>query len=170
MKATKSKKKDTGKPGKKDPGLFKGVMLAYFILILHVILAAAIGMVVIFFHGIVLYLPWILMIGFTLIFGSGYYFYRRLKAQGKDLRDSLDTPGLRGKSFEVSMFGGMVSFKVGNSAMNPAQALPAGSNMLQLEDPETVRLRELTELSRLLEKNLITEEEFSRIKQDLLKR
>jgi hypothetical protein len=162
----KRKKKD---PGKNDPGLFKGVMLAYFILILHVILAAVIGMVVIFFHGIVSYMSWILVIGFSLIFGSGYLFFRRLRAQGRSLRDSLDSPDLRGKSLEISMFGGMVSFKVGNAGMNSAAALPSANPPLQLEDPETVRLRELTELSRLLEKNLITPDEFSRIKDDLLK-
>jgi hypothetical protein len=162
----KSKKKDTTK---KDPSLFKGVMLAYFILILHVILAAAIGMVVIFFHGIVSYMPFILMTGFMLIFGSGYYFYRRLKAQGRHLRDTLDSPDLYGKTFEVSMFGGMVSFRVGNGGGVPGRVLPAPNIPMQLEDPETVRLRELTELSRLLEKHLITEDEYSRIKHDLFK-
>jgi hypothetical protein len=169
MKSVKSKKKDQGKPGKKDPGLFKGVMLAYLILILHVILAAAIGMLIIFFHGIVTYMAWILFFGFALIFGSGYYFYRRLKAQGRSLRETLDSPDLRGKSFEISMFGGMVSFKVGNGMPDPARALPAPNSPLQLEDPEAARLRELTELSRLLEKNLITQDEFSRIKHDLFK-
>jgi hypothetical protein len=39
----------------------------------------------------------------------------------------------------------------------------------QLEDPGTIRIRELTELARMLEKNLITREEYNRAKQTLLK-
>jgi hypothetical protein len=38
---------------------------------------------------------------------------------------------------------------------------------MQLEDPETVRIRELAELARLLENDLITREEFNEAKQRL---
>ena len=39
---------------------------------------------------------------------------------------------------------------------------------LQLEDPETARIREINALAQLLEKELITRDEFTRAKQRLL--
>ena len=38
---------------------------------------------------------------------------------------------------------------------------------MQLEDPETIRIRELAELARLLENDLITRDEFDKAKQRL---
>jgi len=154
---------------KKETGLFKGVMLAYFILILHVILIAAMGMLVIFFRGIVAYMPWIFIGGCALLLGSGYYFYRRIKAQGKSLRETLNSPLLQGKSFEISLMGGLASFKVGQHDANPPIVISAGDNRPQLEDPSAARLRELTELANLLEKDLITPDEYNRFKRNLFK-
>jgi len=51
------------------------------------------------------------------------------------------------------------------------RALPdslTGQN-LQLEDPETIRIRELTQLAQMLEKDLITLDEYSRAKKHILK-
>ena len=47
------------KKAKSGQGLFKGVFVAYTILILHVLLVAAMGVLVLFFRGVVNYLPWI---------------------------------------------------------------------------------------------------------------
>jgi len=64
---------------KDDPGLIKGVATAYVILILHVILVAAVGLLVVFFRGVINYMLWI-FIGFVIIMiASGYYLYRRSK-------------------------------------------------------------------------------------------
>ena len=154
---------------KKEPGLFKGVMLAYFILILHVLLIAALGMLVIFFRGIVIYMPWIFLIGCVTILGSGYFFYRRIKAQGKSLRETLNSPLLQGKSFEISLMGGLASFKVGQNDVNPPIFISTTDNKPQLEDPAAARLRELSELANLLEKDLITPDEYNRVKRKLFK-
>lgn len=154
---------------KKEAGLFKGVMLAYFILILHVLLIAAMGMLVIFFRGIVIYMPWIFVIGCATIFGSAYWFYRRIKAQGKSLRDTLNSPLLQGKSFEISLMGGLASFKVGQTDVNPPITISASGVKPQLEDPAATRLRELSELANLLEKDLITPDEYDRVKRNLFK-
>jgi hypothetical protein len=153
---------------KKDPGLFKGIMLAYFVLILHVLLIAGMGLLVIFFQGVVVYMPWIFIGGVTIILGSGYYFYRRLKASGQSLREALNSPLLQGKSFEVKFLGGMASFKVDvDGATRPPAALPSAQPTLRIEDTTNMRLRELTELARLLENDLISPDEYNRLKRRL---
>lgn len=151
---------------KKD-SVFKGVMLAYLVLILHIVLIAAMGMMVIFFRGVVIYMPWILLGGLAAILGSGYYFYRLLKTQGKSLRDALNSPLLRGKSFEVSLLGGLASFKVGKYDTDPPIAISAAGAPPQLEDQKASRLRELSELARLLEHDLISPDEYNKVKRKL---
>jgi hypothetical protein len=148
---------------KKEPGLFKGVMLAYFILILHVILAAAMGLLVIFFRGVIMYMPWIFLGGATIILTSSYVLYRKLKSQGKSLWETLNSPMLQGKSFEVSLLGGLASFKVGREDHSQITIAPVAAPP-RLEDATSMRLRELTELARLLENDLITPEEYNRVK------
>jgi ABC-type bacteriocin/lantibiotic exporter with double-glycine peptidase domain len=78
---------------KTDPktGLMGGVMIAYFILILHVVLIALIGLVVIFLGGIAGHLLWIVIGGILLISGSALWFYHRMKKQGRELRDTLNS-------------------------------------------------------------------------------
>jgi hypothetical protein len=153
---------------KKDAGVFKGIMLAYLVLILHVLLIAAMGLMVIFFRGVVIYMPWIFIGGITLILGSGYFFYRRLKAHGKSLRETLNSPFLQGKSFEISFLGGLASFKVDvDGASRPPTAISAPNPPLRLEDSTATRLRELTELARLLENDLISPDEYNRLKRRL---
>jgi hypothetical protein len=150
---------------KKEAGLFKGIMLAYLVLILHVLLIAGMGLLVIFFQGVVVYMPYIFIGGVTIILGSGYYFYRRLKASGKSLNEALNSPLLQGKSFEIRLLGGMASFKVDvDGASHSPTALPSAQPPLRLEDPTTSRLRELTELARLLENDLISPDEYNRLK------
>jgi hypothetical protein len=153
---------------KKDTGLFKGIMLAYFVLILHVLLIAGMGLMVIFFQGVVFYMPWIFIGGVALIFCSGYYFYRRLKANGQSLREALNSPILQGKSFEIRLLGGIATFKVDvDGATRPSMALPSAQPTLRLEDQTASRLRELTELARLLENDLISPDEYNRLKRKL---
>lgn len=153
---------------KKEPGVFKGILLAYFVLILHVVLIAAMGLMVIFFRGVVVYMPWIFIGGVTLILSSGYYIYRRLKAHGKSLRETLNSPFLQGKSFEVSLLGGMASFKVDvDGTSRPPPAITAADPPLRLEDMTTKRLRELTELARLLENDMISPDEYNKLKRRL---
>src|SRR5512135_2045232 len=97
------------KPGAE---LFRGVMLAHLILGLHLALVALIGLVVIFFGGIARYWAWILLGGVVLVGGSGYVFYRRLKAQGRNaLRDLKGVSMPAGGSLEVSFMGGLASVK-----------------------------------------------------------
>jgi len=158
------------KKKKNENGLFKGVMTAYFIVVLHVLLIAGVGLLVIFFQGIINYLPWIFLGGSAIIIASVYLFYRRIKKQGKTLRETLNSPMFNGRAVEISLLGGLASVKVGSGY---GDALALGNNSstqyLQIEDTASVRLRELTELTNLLEKNLITLDEYNEFKQQILK-
>lgn len=154
---------------KQNDGVFKSVMIAYSILILHVLLIAGLGLLVLFFRGVIQYMIWIFLGGTAAIVVSGYRFYNRMKQEGKTLREMVNSSLFHGRSVEVSILGGMASFKIGKDS-NPI-ALPditrKASNLL--EDPASVRVRELSELVRLLENDLITLEEFNSVKRQLFR-
>jgi len=151
-------------------GLFKSVMAAYLVLILHVLLIVGLGLVVIFFSGIVQYMIWIFILGAAVILGSFYYFYRRMKAEGRTLREMMNSPMFNGRPVEISFLGGMASLKMGGTGQG-AQELGTDTRnpSYQLEDPEAVRLREIKELASLLKDDLITREEYEKAKQHIFK-
>ena len=149
---------------------FKSVLMAYFILVLHVLLIVGLVMLVIFFRGIVNYMIWIFIGGSAVILASGYHFYKRLQKDGKTLQEMMSSSRLGSRPIEVSFLGGIASFKIGRPGSTPAlSSEAAGQPLQQLEDPATVRIRELTELVRLLEDNLITLDEYNKVKQQILK-
>lgn len=156
--------KDTDKPG-----LMKGILLAYFVLALHLLVIVALGLLVIFFRGIVNYMVWIFLFGSAAILTSGFLFYRRMKKERKTLQDMLNSPLFRGRSVEVNFLGGLASFKIGNSGDMPVLLEDSTGGQKKLEDPATARVRELKDLARLLDDDLITLEEFNRAKDLLLK-
>jgi hypothetical protein len=150
-------------------GLFKSVMLAYMVLILHVMLMLGLGLLVIFFRGVVQYMLWIFILGMVAVVASGLYFYRRMKAEGKTLKQTLSSQMFAGRPVEVSLLGGMASFRVGMPG--PANGLETKKvdPTHQLEDPKTSQLRDLTQLARLLEDDLITRDEYDEAKKNLFK-
>ena len=156
-------------PQKDREGLFKRVLLAYFILLLHVALVAGIVLLVIFFRGVTHYMLWIFLFGAAVIALSGYLFYRRMKAEGRTLREMLRSPLFGGRAVEVSLLGGLASFKMGRPDNPPAIAYDAPPAIPRLEDPNSIRIREISELARLYEKNLITLEEYTKAKQGIFK-
>ncbi len=155
---------------KGSEGLVKGVMLAYLILVLHVLLLVGLGFLVFFFRGIVEYMLWIFLFGAVLILGSGIWFFLKMKAEGQSLRETLNSPAFRNRSVEVSLLGGMASFRVGQSGENQPM-LPGGeaASPQQLEWSGDNQVQELTELARLLKSGLITLEEYEQAKQKLFK-
>lgn len=156
---------------KAGDGLFKGLLLAYSILGLHVLVAAGVAILVIFFRGVVNYMLWIFLAGVVLIGFSAFYFFRRMRAEGKSLRETLRNPMFNGRSVEVSLLGGMATVKLGQSSQPPAIGLDTTIDLPRLEDPDVLRnrdLSDLTELARLLEKDLITVDEFNKAKRQLL--
>lgn len=153
---------------KKSDGILRGVALAHLILALHVLLIAAIGLIVLFFRGVVLYLPWIFLGGIVFIMVAGFLFYRRLKSQGRSLRETLNTPLLRGQSVEVSLLGGLASIRIGKSSNTQVLEDGATGALKQLQEPISGPVRELTELAHLLESGLITRAEYEQTKKTLL--
>ncbi|CAD7847826.1 MAG: hypothetical protein [Olavius algarvensis Delta 4 endosymbiont] len=149
-------------------GLFKGVMLAYLILILHVLLVVMLGFLVLFFRGVVQYMPLIFLGGTALIALSAWLFYRKMKREGRSLKETLQSSAFQGRPVEISLMGGMASLKVGPPGSAPAVESPTADPARQLEDPATVKIRELSELARLLENDLITQDEFELAKRQLL--
>jgi hypothetical protein len=156
---------------KEGDGLVKSVLLAYFILALHVLLIAVMAILVLFFRGVVNYMLWIFLGGIGLIGLSAFCFFRRMRAEGKSLREMLRNPMFNGRTVEVSLLGGMATVKLGQSSQPPAIEHDAAIDIPRLEDPAASRNRgasDLAELARLLEKDLITVDEFNKAKQQLL--
>lgn len=158
------------KQKEKESRHFKSVLMAYFILLLHVILVAGLIMMVIFFRGVINYMIWIFIGGSIAIIASGLHFYKRMKMEGRTLREILNTYRHSGRSVEVSFLGGLASLKIGGEHHNPP-ALNSNSSghLKQLEDPESIRYKEFSELVRLLENNLITLEEYNKFKEQIFK-
>ena len=173
MNPTESIFRQTKKMFKKNneiANITNGLVLASAILIFHVLLLAGLGILVLFFSGIVNYIFWIFLAGSVLIAGSGYLFYRYMKKKGAlAFLKIMSLPELKGKNVEVNLLGGLATFKIANDQSEPIEI---ESNVIPvarlLEDPDSKRIRELTELSRMLEKNLITIEEFDQVKKSLL--
>jgi hypothetical protein len=152
----------------KDTGLLKSIFVGHFIIILHILLIAAVGLLVLFFSGIVAYMAWIFVGAVAAITAGAYYLYRRMKAEGRTLKEMLRSPMFRGRSVEVSVLGGLASLKIG-SPDRPAQLESPDPPRIQLEDPAAIQVRELSELAQLLEKNLVTLEEYNRLKDRLFR-
>ena len=150
---------------KESNGVIKSIFLAYFILILHILLVAGLGVLIIFFRGVVNYMLWIFIIGTGIIIFSAYRFYRKMKREGKTLKEMMNSPMFRGREVEISFLGGMASLKVGKPTQTLIEHYP--EQIKQLEDPEAVHLKELNELVRLFENNLITLEEYNQAKKQI---
>lgn len=153
---------------KNKDGLFKGIMMAHVVLVLHLLLFAGMGLVVAFVGGVMQYMMWILVAGMLAVALSAYWFYRRLRREGKSIADALRSPMFRGRSVEVSLLGGFAKMRLESG--KPDSAIEGGTRTtMQLEDPETARIREINSLAELLEKKLITPDEFAKAKQRLLR-
>jgi LPXTG-motif cell wall-anchored protein len=146
-----------------------GIFAGYFVIVLHILLILGLALVVIFLQGVNEYLNWILFGGICLILGSGYLFYRKIKNDNKKLRDILNDPAFQGKSLEISFLGGMASLKVAQSPSSQ-NSLGQGDHTPapQLEDSHSIQVRELTQIAHLLENDLISQEEYERLKKAVL--
>ena len=148
-------------------GLLKGVFIVYFILILHVLLIAGVGCLVLFFRGVVQYMMWIFLGCTIATIASGYYFFKQVRQGGKGVGEVLNSSQFKGRTVEVSLLGGIASFKLGRPDNTPELGNGSFQQHHQLEDPATVRIKELNNLANLLEKKLITIEEFNETKKQL---
>jgi len=153
---------------KPQDSIFKGVLLAYFVLFLHVILIVGLALVMVLFGGVVTYLPWILAIGGLLIVLSAYLWWKHMKRQGKKIKDILKDPLLQGRSIEISFLGGFASLKLGQNQEPPAITQGHLGTARQLQAPDADRSEQLANLGRLLKQDLITIDEFLEAKKELM--
>ena len=155
---------------KKTENFFlQGVLLAYFILFLHIILIMALGVLVIFFRGFLYYIGWILAGSLVLGVGFGYFIYMRMKQDGKTLKSMLNVPKLNGRSVEIGFLGGLATFKIGKSDEFLSVNEDVSNKRLQIEDTLNISVEELADLFRLFENGMITREEFNIAKNKLFK-
>lgn len=146
--------------------LLKGVSVAYLIIFLNILLIMAIGLLVLFLSGIVNYMMWILLGGLGLVLSIGFWLYRKIRREGSTLGDMMHSGAFSGQPVEIHFLGGLASLKLGRKEpdFNHQIDYQSSISVPQLEDPETRRLRELKELADLLKKNLISREEYDRLK------
>ena len=156
------------KLNKNNDGLFKSIFLAHLILFLHLFLFAALGLMVVFLSGMMQYMVWVLLGGMTVVGLSAYLFFRRLRKEGRSLGEALRSPLFHGRSVEVSLLGGMATLKLDKPHADDVLELQSLPPALQLEDAESARIREIGVLAQLLEKKLITPDEFTKAKERLL--
>jgi hypothetical protein len=152
----------------KDSSVTGGVFLAYSIIILHALIIALLFMLIIFFRGIVHYILWITLAAIGLTFFSGLYFLRKLRNNSQKIKDILNDPAFAGRNLEIGFFGGAAVLKLNpqteqpiSLGYEPQKALPDLNN-----NENTVN--DLKKLGSLLEQNLITRDEFDRLKNEIL--
>ena len=150
--------------------LFKAVIITHLILFLHLLIIVGIVLMVIFFRSVTRHMLWVFLGAIGLFMLSGLFLYWRIKSKGKKMLHDIENSSLfQGRSFEVSFLRGLASLKFGQPDDQKAIENSSSEAKFQLEDIETVRIRELTELARMYEKNLITSEEYNRAKLEILK-
>lgn len=153
-----------------DDSLTKGVVLAFVILTFHVGMLLLVALLVVFFGFIIQYFVWVFLGIIVIIVGTVIYLVYSLKKQSSGLAEVLTMPEFKGKNVELRLFGGLASLKITDSPESMHQLThddPYAQEMRYLESPESSRVRELTELARLLEKDLITLDEYNQAKNDL---
>jgi hypothetical protein len=138
--------------GNEFHGLLRGVMAAHLILLLNVKLVAVIVLLVVLFQGVMAYMLLIFIAGLLVAGGFVCYLSKRLKAQGKSLKDILYSPILSGRCIDISLLGGMASLKIDS---RNRRHVPPPSNEAEHaslpEDQKSTRVRTLTGLSKLLD-------------------
>lgn len=151
-----------------NKGIFNGVFLGYFVLLMHVLLILVLGVVVVLIKGIYDFRWFLFAGGAIFVLGSGYFFYRKLKESNRSLREAINDPALQGKTLEISLFGGMASVKLGSNNDQPQLIHLAEGNAPALLEAPRSQVQELSDLAKMLEDDLISREEFGRLKKQLI--
>ena len=156
---------------KDKDGLFKNIFTAYSILLVHILLLAGTGVVVVLFKGVYHYLPWIMGCFGLLALAAAFLFYRRLSRDSSDIGNFLSTPGLEDRTIEVKLIGGLASFKIsprenGQVRLDQKPAISTGN--LLVDDTSDITEQKILKLTALFEKDLITKEELETAKQKIL--
>lgn len=156
---------------KDKDGLFKSIFTAYFILLLHVFLLAGVGVTVVLFKGVYHYLPWIMGCIGILVLAIAWIFYRRMHKRSSEIKNILSMPEFRDRTVEIKLLGGVASFKI--TAKENQQVLidhhaSTGSDRFLIENDITRIEQKIFKLTALFEKDLITQEEFDKARQNII--
>ncbi|OEU50044.1 MAG: hypothetical protein BA872_04660 [Desulfobacterales bacterium C00003060] len=151
-------------------GIFRGVLLTYFIILFHVVLILGLGVIILFFRSVINYLPWILAIGGGVIVGLWYLWWQRVKKQGKRLGDAFKDPVFHGRTVEVTLLGGLASLRLGQPQGPLSIDYSAPEGPRQIVDPGTAYAAELVNLAHLLKQDLITKDEFLKAKKEIMRK
>lgn len=152
-----------------NKSVFNGVVLGYLVLVLHILLMIGLGITVVLIKGIYDFRWLILIVGIALIGVSSYYFYHYFKQHKQKLSDLMSDPAFTDRTLEISLMGGMATMRLGHKddSVRLIQA-DTETEVKQLESSESIQIRELSKLSRMLDDELITREEFLRLKQEII--
>ena len=151
-----------------NKNFFSGVVLAYLVLLLHILLMVGLGITVVVIKGIYDFRWLILLAGIAIIGGSGYYFYRYFKEHKQKFHDLMSDPAFNDRTLEISLMGGMATVRLGHKDDNIKLIQADETEVKQLEQPKSVQIKELTELTRMLDDELITREEFLQLKKEII--
>ena len=152
-----------------NKGVFNGVFLGYFVLLLHVVLILGLGVTVVLIKGIYDFRWLVFIAGIVLIGGSGYFFFKYLKDSNRSLREAMNDPALRDRTLEISLLGGLASVKLGHKDEYAKQIEVNNIDEIrQLEAPRISQMQELSELVKMLDQELLTKEEFQQLKQKIV--
>ncbi len=149
-----------------ENSIAKNIFIGYFVLILHVLLLVILGVFIVFFRGLIVYMPWIVGGGVCLMIVSGLWFYRKMKKSQSSLAERLSNGVPKDRAVEISFLGGLASVRLGTTRSGSDRYVDEAP--LQLEDSETSRLRSLDRLVKMYNNDLISKEEFALLKQDVL--
>jgi len=159
----------TMKTKDRESSITGGVLLAYSIIILHALIVAFLFMLIIFFQGIIHYMLWIVIGAIGLTFFSGWYFLRRLKKNSQKLKDIFNDPAFSGRTIEIAFLGGAAVLKMNTPGDQPiALGYESTKALPQSNGSPTNIMDDLKHLADLLEKQLISQEEFTRLKEKIL--
>lgn len=155
-------------------GTFGSVLLAHLVLVLHGLVLLGLAFLVLFFRGVLEYLPWIVLAGVVFLLLSGWYLWRTLHRRSGSLAQVLDHPLIRERGVEVRLLGGVASLKLGA----PAEGEKKDAGLPRLETAEipalpggggeAERLRALARLVKLREAGELDEEAFQLLRRELL--
>jgi hypothetical protein len=80
----------------------------------------------------------------------------------------MSDPAFNDRTLEISLMGGMATARLGHKDDNLKLIQADETEVKQLEQPKSVQLKELTELTRMLDDELITREEFLQLKKEII--
>lgn len=156
-------------------GLFGSVLLAHLVLVLHGLVLLLLAFLVLFFRGIVTYLPWIVLGGTAVLLTSGWYCWRSLKRRGRGFGDVLNHPLIQERGLEVRFLGGVASLRLGppGERDNSVERLPLQIEAERIpalpdDSSEAERMRALARLVKLREAGELDEEAFQLLRRELV--